>query len=158
MRIDGAEEANAQVDGVTDNARDSSTSIADSFKKVGTAIATYFAVDKIIGFGKGCAESAATVQAKNAQFASTFGDLQGAASKMFESVGNQTGILATRLQTEGTSAFSMFKGAGMDANTALEETETFMSHAADAAAYYDISLEEASERVRGFAKGKKIAV
>ena len=145
--------AKKEIKETTDQASSSSSSMVSSFKKIGGAVAAAFAVDKIIEFGKQCVEAAAEVQAQNAQFEATFGDLQSAAQEAFDRVGQSTGILSTRLQTQGTKAFSMFKGAGMDANTALKETEKFMELAADAAAYYDISLEDASDRVLGFAKG-----
>ena len=153
IAVDGVEEAKSDIQGVTNQAEQSGTGMESAFKKVGTAVATYFAADKIIEFGKSCVESAAEVQAQNAQFEASFGDLQGAATEAFGRVSESTGILSTRLQVEGTKAFSMFKGAGMDANQALGESEKFLGLAADAAAYYDISLEEASERVLGFAKG-----
>ena len=145
--------AKKEIQNTTEQAESGSGRMQSTFKKLGTAVAAAFAVDKVIEFGKACVESAAEVQAQNAQFEATFGDLQSAAQEAFDRVGQSTGILSTRLQTEGTKAFSMFKGAGMDANTALEETEKFMELAADAAAYYDISLEDASARVLGFAKG-----
>lgn len=147
------EKANESIDDTTDKAEQSESRITSAFKKIGGIVATAFAVDKIVEFGRTCVENAATVQAQNAQFEATFGSLGNEAQKAFGRVAESTGILSTRLQVEGTKAFSMFKGAGMDANTALVETEKFMSLAADAAAYYDISLEEASERVLGFAKG-----
>lgn len=146
-------DANATLDDTVDRAEQSENKISGAFKKIGAAVATYFAVDKIKDFGVGCVEAAAEIQAQNSAFEQTFGDLAGAAQKAFERVGDATGIMSSRLKTEGTKAFSMFKGAGMDANDALVETETFMNLAADAAAYYDISLEDASARVLGFAKG-----
>lgn len=148
-------EANQAIDETTDRAEDGGNSMVNSFKKIGTAVATYFAVDKIVAFGKSCVESASTVQAQNAQFEASFGSMQEEATKAFDRVAQSTGTLATRLQTEGTKAFSMFKGAGMEANEALKESERFLKLASDASAYYDISLEEASERVLGFAKGKQ---
>lgn len=147
------DEANNEIDNTTNKAEKGSGKIVGAFKKIGAAVVTYMAVDKIIGFGKACVEAAAEVQAQNAQFEASFKDLQGEATKAFKRVGDDTGILASRLQVEGTKAFSMFKGAGMDANNALKESERFLKLTADAAAYYDISLEEASERVLGFAKG-----
>lgn len=137
----------------TNKAEGTENKMVSAFKKIGAAVVTFFAVEKIIAFGKSCVEAAADVQASNAQFSATFGSLQSAATKAFGKVSESTGILATRLKTEGTKAFSMFKGAGMDANNALGQSEKFLNIAADAAAYYDISLEDASARVLGFAKG-----
>ena len=124
-----------------------------AFKKIGAAVGTYLAVDKIVSFGKSCVEAAATVSAQNAQFEATFKDLGGTAKEMFQNISNDTGVLATRLQTVGTGAFSQFKGAGLDAADALKETGRYTNLAADAAAYYDMSLEEADSLMRSFIRG-----
>lgn len=124
-----------------------------AFKKIGAAVGTYLAVDKIVSFGKSCVEAAATVQAQNAQFEATFKDLGGTAKEMFQNISNDTGVLATRLQTVGTGAFSQFKGAGLDAADALKQTGKYTNLAADAAAYYDMSLEEADSLMRSFIRG-----
>ena len=142
-----------EIDKASDKAESSGNRIPSALKKIAGAVAVAFAVDKIVDFGTQLVNTAATVQAQNAQFEATFKDMQGAAEKAFSSVAEETGIVFDRLQVEGTKAFSMFKGAGADANTALADTERFLNIAADAAAYYDISLEEASERVLGLAKG-----
>lgn len=142
-----------EIDKASDKAESSGSIIPSALKKIAGAVAVAFAVDKIVDFGTQLVNTAATVQAQNAQFEATFKDMQGAAEEAFGRVSETTGIVSERLQEQGTKAFSMFKGAGADANTALEDTERFLNIAADAAAYYDISLEEASERVLGLAKG-----
>lgn len=129
--------------------------ISSAFKRIAAAVATYLAVDKIISFGKACVETAATVQAQTAQFEAAFKDLQGSATDTFQKIAEDTGILVTRLQTAGTQAFSQFKGAGMDAADALKQTDSFMRMAADAAAYYDMSLEETTSLMRSFIRGKE---
>lgn len=142
-----------EIDKASDKAESSGNRIPSAVKKIAGAVAVAFAVDKIVDFGTQLVNTAATVQAQNAQFEATFKDMQGAAEEAFGRVSETTGIVSERLQEQGTKAFSMFKGAGADANTALADTERFLNIAADAAAYYDISLEEASERVLGLAKG-----
>lgn len=142
-----------EIDKASDKAESSGSRIPSALKKIAGAVAVAFAVDKIVDFGTQLVNTAATVQAQNAQFEATFKDMQGAAEEAFGRVSETTGIVSERLQEQGTKAFSMFKGAGADANTALADTERFLNIAADAAAYYDISLEEASERVLGLAKG-----
>lgn len=142
-----------EIDKSSDKAENSGSRISSALKKIASSVNVSFAIDKIVDFGTQLVNTAATVQAQNAQFEATFGDMQSAAEQAFSSVSESTGIVSERLQVEGTKAFSMFKGAGADANTALADTERFLNIAADAAAYYDISLEEASERVLGLAKG-----
>lgn len=145
--------ANSAIDDTTGRAEKSESKISSAFKKIGTAVVTGFAVDKIKDFAMSTVNASADVQSEASMFTATFGDMSGVATDMFARVAEGTGILASRLQNEGASAFSMFKGANMDNNEALSQTEKFLQVASDASAYYNISMEEATEKVRGFAKG-----
>ena len=107
----------------------------------------------LINLGKSAVTAAAEVSAENAQFEAAFGDIQKAANNVFNAIGRDTNILATRLRGVGTKAFSQFKGAGLEAADALAMTDKYTRIAADAAAYYDISLEAADERLRSFLRG-----
>ena len=118
--------------------------IADGVKRAFSTIAD-FAKDAVI--------AAADVAAEKAQFSATFEGIEEAANGVLASVSNDTGILATRLQQVGTKAFSQFKGAGIDAAGALSMMDEYTRIAADAAAYYDISLEDADVRLRSFLRG-----
>lgn len=118
--------------------------IADGVKRAFSTIAD---------FAKNAVTAAADVAAEKAQFAATFDGIEEAANGVLESVSNSTGILATRLQQVGTKAFSQFKGAGIDAAGALSMMDKYTRIAADAAAYYDISLEDADVRLRSFLRG-----
>ena len=118
--------------------------IADGVKRAFSTIAD---------FAKDAVTAAADVAAEKAQFAATFEGIEEAANGVLESVSNSTGILATRLQQVGTKAFSQFKGAGIDAAGALSMMDEYTRIAADAAAYYDISLEDADVRLRSFLRG-----
>ena len=118
--------------------------IADGVKRAFSTIAD---------FAKDAITAAADVSAEKAQFAATFEGIEEAANGVLASVSNDTGILATRLQQVGTKAFSQFKGAGIDAAGALSMMDEYTRIAADAAAYYDISLEDADVRLRSFLRG-----
>ena len=118
--------------------------IADGVKRAFSTIAD---------FAKDAVTAAADVAAEKAQFAATFDGIEEAANGVLASVSNSTGILATRLQQVGTKAFSQFKGAGIDAAGALSMMDKYTRIAADAAAYYDISLEDADVRLRSFLRG-----
>lgn len=151
--VDGVEKAKRDMANVDNQAKQSSDSMMSSFKKLGGVIATVFAVDKIARFGATLVSTAGEVQAETAQFEASFGDMAGEAEEAFTRVANATGVFATRLRTTGTKAYSQLKGAGMEANEALERTETFLNLASDASAYYDISLEDAEARIRSFMRG-----
>lgn len=95
----------------------------------------------------------AEMEAANAQFEAAFGGLQGVATAAFDAIGKEINVLPSRLKEVGTKGFSQLKGAGLSANEALDESQRLMRLAADAAAYYDISLEAADERLRSFMRG-----
>lgn len=151
--VDGVDKAKQDLQNVDRQANESSDSMMSSFKKLGSVIATVFAVDRIARFGATLVSTAGDVQAENAQFQASFGDMAGTAEETFNRVADATGVFATRLRVTGTKAYSQLKGAGMEANEALERTETFLNLASDAAAYYDISLEDAEARIRSFMRG-----
>lgn len=122
---------------------------------VGTmmAHAIEIASRKIVDFGKSAIQNAADVAAEKAQFTATFAELQGSAEKTFKEIEKSTGVFGTRLKNVGTKAFSQFKGAGLDGVDALDMMKDYTNLAADAAAYYDISLEDADARLRSFLRG-----
>lgn len=128
-----------------------------SIKAVALGTALYNAgvqAAKMAGsFIKTSIEAAAQVQAETAQFNSAFGEMAGIATKALKNVEGETGILYTRLRTVGTKAFSQLKGAGLETADAMAAMEEYTSLAADAAAYYDISLEEADAKLRSFMRG-----
>ena len=72
--------ANKAIDETTDKAENASSTMIDSFKKIGAAVLTYFATDKIIDFGKEIVNTSATVQAEEAAFAQIMGTYSDEAS------------------------------------------------------------------------------
>lgn len=110
-------------------------------------------VKMLADLGKSAVQSAAEVRAEQAQFKSTFGEMGAAAANVFKGIGNETNILSTRLRGVGTKAFAQFAGAGMEGADAMAAMERYTKLAADAAAYYDISLKDADTRLRSFLRG-----
>lgn len=146
-------DANKSLDKTTKHAQTSSIQIGKSFLRLAKIIGSTFAVHKIVQFGQTLVSTAGEVAAETAQFQAAFEGITDSATQMFNRVSEATGVLTTRLQVAGTKAFSQMKGAGMSMNDALEKTEVFLNLAADAAAYYDISLEDAEARIRSFMRG-----
>lgn len=111
------------------------------------------AARKLIDFGKSAIQSSADVEAEIALYEQVFGELEVAANGALESISKDTNILSTRLRGVGTSAFMQFKGAGVDAASALAAMDKYTRLAADAAAAYNISIEDADVRLRSFLRG-----
>lgn len=98
-------------------------------------------------------KAAAGVEAERAAFESTFGEMADEASRIYKQIGTETNILETRLRTAGTKGYAQLKGSGLEANEALSASEKLLRLSADAAAYYDISLEDANYKLRSFMRG-----
>lgn len=141
------------IDNAANTSEDTESRMSGAFKKIGTAVVTAFAVDKIKNFGQSCVESAAAVKAENSQFEQTFGSLQSKADSVIGSVAKNSGILQTRLNTVGTSIYAFAKTTGMESTDALNMMERALQATADSAAYYDRSLEDTSESLKSFLKG-----
>ena len=105
----------------------------------------------LLNLGKTAIEYAADVAAENAQFESAFGTMAAAAQQAMQDVSYDTGILDARLRSVGTKAFAQFKGSGVE--NPLVAMERYLRIAADAAAYYDITMEDADTRLRSFLRG-----
>ena len=122
---------------------------------VGTMIAhgVERAAGALLDFGKNAIQASADIEAEISLYHQVFGELESAATGALESISQDTNILSTRLRGIGTGAFMQFKGAGVDAGNALSMMDKYTRLAADAAAAYNISVEEADQKLRSFIRG-----
>ncbi|HBI2046390.1 TPA: phage tail protein [Enterococcus faecalis] len=146
-------EANKALDETESKGQSTTSKLVGFFKKAALAIGAAFAVEKIINFGKLGVEAAASAQALNAQFTQVFGKLEPLAQRTVESMGKKMNILPNRIKPTFSRITSMFKGLGLDTEAAMKKSEQATTLAADAAAFYDVSLEDASGSLTSFLKG-----
>lgn len=146
-------DANEQIDDTTDRAKESENQISGAFKKIGTAVATYFAADKIKDFGLNCINAAADANAASSQFSQVFGDMESQAKKSLTGIADNTGIQVNRMKGSYTQIAAFAKTTGMDTSNALGLADRAMVAVADSAAFYDRSLEETTESLQSFLKG-----
>lgn len=116
----------------------------DAFRAAGEAIKE-FVVDSI--------QASADIQAENAQFEQTFRDLKDTAVDSLKAIEKQTGITVSRMQGSYTKTFAFTKSIGADSEQAMDIANRAMLAAADSAAYYDKTIEEATETLQSFLKG-----
>lgn len=102
---------------------------------------------------KDSVEASAEYQAQRSQFTQTFGSLEGEASEAIEGIAESTGILSSRMKSSATSVYAFCKSSGADSATAMSVMKESLNIAADAAAYYDRSLEDTTETLQSFLKG-----
>lgn len=98
-------------------------------------------------------ESAANVNAETSAFEQTFGTLGNEASAAIGRVANESGILQTRLNTLGSKIYAFARSSGGDTTESMRLMERALKAAADSAAYYDTSVEQATETLQSFLKG-----
>lgn len=98
-------------------------------------------------------KAAAGAQAMNAQFGQVFGELQKQAQTTIDTLGENFGMMPERIKPAFTQMTSMFKGLGLDTNTAMGEAEKAVTAVADAAAFYDLSFNDANAALNSFIKG-----
>lgn len=153
IAVEGADEAEQDINEVTDAAEESSNKIVDAFKKVGGVIATAFAVDKLVDFGKASVEAGAEVAAEEAAFAQIMGDYVTEAANKIGKIAEATGIVDSRLTPYMTSMSAKFKGLGYEVDEATDFASRGLNLAADAAAFWDKSLDDAMGGLNSFING-----
>lgn len=151
--IDGADQANREINGVTQTAEKSESRMTSAFKKIGVAIAAAFAIDKIKNFGVAIVHAAAEVDAEASAFAQIMGDYSDEASAKVQKIADATGMVATRLTPYMTSMSAKFKGLGYDIDEATDYASRGLNLAADAAAFWDKSLDDSMGALNSFING-----
>lgn len=146
-------EANKNIDETTGKASGAQSKIVESFKKIGTAVVTYFAVDKIVDFGKACIDAASDANAMSSQFTQVFGELESMAQQNLTGIADAAGIAENRMKGSYTKIAAFAKTTGMDTAKALSVADRAMIAVADSAAFYDRTLEETTESLQSFLKG-----
>jgi len=131
------------------------SNIEKNFEKIrGVAIKASAAVGAaLVAMGTKAVFAAADVQALNAQFEQVFGEVEAEARKMVDEMGETFGMLPSRLQAPFSTMTSMFKGLGYDTEEAMNMAKDAVTLAADAAAFYDKSYEDANAALNSFLKG-----
>lgn len=150
-------DANKQIDDTTGKAESSSSKMMSAFKKIGGIVGGAFAIDKIKDFGMGCINAASDASAASSQFTQVFGKMEGQASKNLKGIADTAGITENRMKGSYTKIAAFAKTTGADTKTALGIADRAMIAVADSAAFYDRSLEDTTESLQSFLKGRLIA-
>ena len=153
LAINGADEAEREIDGVTDTVESSENRMTKAFKKIGAAIAAAFAINKIKDFGVAVVKASAEVAAEEAAFTQIMGEYSDAAAEKVAKIADATGMVNSRLTPYMTSMTAKFKGLGYDVEEATDLASTGLNIAADAAAFWDKSLEDSMSALNSFVNG-----
>lgn len=144
----------SDLDDALDNAASSAKGFESKLKGIGKAIIAAFAVDKVIEFGKSVIETTAHLDAMDAKFDQIFKGTEGIdAMARMEKISGETNTHMNRLKENFSNFGAQAKGAGMVGVEAMNQTERATRMAADAAAFYDIKMEDAAAALSSFLKG-----
>ena len=99
------------------------------------------------------AQAAADVEALQSQFSQVFGEIESDASDRLESIADDTGVLVNRMKGSFVQIAAFSKTTGATQEEALNLADRGMKAVADSAAFYDRSLEDATESLQSFLKG-----
>lgn len=131
--------------------------ISGAFKTAAGIIASVIAVDQIKDLTVGMVESAATAKAMDAQFSEVFGNMEGEAAGKLGAIAAETTILENRMKGSFTKIAAFAKTGGMDTADSLDLADRSMRVIADSAAFYDKALDDTTESLQSFLKGKLVA-
>ena len=145
--------AERSIDKTVGHARDAESKLEKTFKRIGTVVAAAFTIDKIVDFGKACTQAYASIAAEESAFAQIMGDYAGTAQKKLQAVSDATGVTSTRLTGAMTSLTAKFKGLGYNVEDATTLATDGLLIASDAAAFWDMSLEESMSHLNSFING-----
>lgn len=149
----GVDEAKKKVKEVGDETKNSSSKIKDALKGIGTAIATAFTVKAITDFTKEIVNASASVAAEQSAFSQIMGDYSDKATEKLRKVADETGITDTRLTASMTSMTAKWKGLGLGVEEATTNATRGLTLAADASAFWDMSLDESVGHLNSFING-----
>ena len=99
------------------------------------------------------AQAAADVEALQSQFSQVFGEIESDASDHLESIADDTDVLVNRMKGSFVQIAAFSKTTGATQEEALNLADRGMKAVADSAAFYDRSLEDATESLQSFLKG-----
>lgn len=153
IAINGVDDAEQDINDLTNTAKKSEGKLISTFKKVGAAVAAAFTIDKIISFGQEIVSVAATVAAEESAFAQIMGDYADEATEKLASVAEATGKVDTSLTPYMTSITAKFKGLGFGIEDATDLAVRGLTLASDASAFWDMSLDESVSHLNSFING-----
>ena len=153
LAINGTDQAKRELDDVSGKAEKTENRMSAAFKKIGTAVAAAFAVDRIKEFGKAIVDSAAEVAAEEAAFTQIMGEYSDQAAEKVAKIAEATGMVDSRLTPYMTSMSAKFKGLGYGIEEATDLASVGLNIAADAAAFWDKSLTDSMGALNSFVNG-----
>jgi hypothetical protein len=148
-----ASQAHSEMDNTTEKTRVFSENVNKYFNKIVATAATVFSAKAIKDFAKSCVEAYADIAAEESAFSQVMGDYAENAQYKLDAVAEKTGVISSRLTPYMTSLTAKFKGLGYGVDEATTLAAEGLELAADAAAFNNMSLDEAMSHFNSFING-----
>ena len=149
----GVADAKKEVGDLSGETEKQGSKITAAMKKVGVAIAAAFSVKAIVDFTKEIVNCSATVAAEQSAYSQIMGNYADTATQKLKAVADETGITETRLTSSMTSMTAKWKGLGYGVEEATTYATRGLTMAADASAFWDMSLDESVSHLNSFING-----
>lgn len=143
------DQAKKSIKETTGDAEDSQNRMVSAFKKIGTAIGTYIAVDKIKQFGSECVEMSSDVQEMQNKFDVVFQGMTEEVSKWADTYAKAIGRNSNTIKGYLADNQNMFVGMGMTRDQGAKLSEQMVSLALDLASFNNLNETDA---VNAFSK------
>lgn len=149
----GVADAKKEVGDLSGETEKQGSKITAAMKKVGVAVAAAFSVKAIVDFTKEIVNCSATVAAEQSAYSQIMGNYADTATQKLKAVADETGITETRLTSSMTSMTAKWKGLGYGVEEATTYATRGLTMAADASAFWDMSLDESVSHLNSFING-----
>ncbi|AQU79716.1 hypothetical protein AJGP001_10770 [Planococcus faecalis] len=154
---DAGGSAGGDIDNLGNQGQNAGNKIGGAFKMAIGIIASLVAVDQIKDLGLSMIQAAADGKAMTAQFSEVFGSMEADAADKLGAISDETTILENRMKGSFTKIAAFAKTGGMDTAESLDLADRSMRVIADSAAFYDKALDDTTESLQSFLKGKIVA-
>lgn len=121
------------------------TTMKDRMVGIGKSVAAGLAVGAVVQFGRTSLDAAAAAEDAGDQIVSAFGSASGSIEQFSQTSADRMGISATAYQTMAAKAGQVLTSFGVDQASAAQQVETLAQRAADMAAIWGTSTEEAMD-------------
>lgn len=128
--------------------------ISGSFKKAGLVIASVLSIGAIMAFGKSCIQLGSDLTEVQNVVDVTFGSMSGRVNEFAQNAITQFGLSETAAKRFMGIYGSMSRSFGFSEAQALEMSETITGLTGDVASFYDISIDQASTRLKAIWTGE----
>lgn len=146
-------EATKRIKGIGTDGTKSVNQLSKSLKSLGKVVAATFSVAAITNFTKEIVKCSAEVAAEQSAFTQIMGDYADTAYTKMSKVADGAGMVESRLTSYMTSLTAKFSGLGYGIEEATTLAAQGLTMAADASAFWDMSLDEATSHLNSFING-----